>query len=53
MKTLKLLFTLMVLPVLCGAVFIVLFVTLVGLSVPQLPSWAQGPLIEWLSLIHI
>jgi len=48
MKPLKLLFTLIGLPVLCGAMFIVLFVTLVGLSVPQLPSWAQGPLIEWM-----
>jgi murein DD-endopeptidase MepM/ murein hydrolase activator NlpD len=33
---------------LCGALFVILFVTLVGLAIPQLPSWAQDDATEWL-----
>jgi murein DD-endopeptidase MepM/ murein hydrolase activator NlpD len=36
------------LPLICGVLFVVLFVTFVGLAIPQLPSWAQGDATEWL-----
>ena len=36
------------LPLLCGVLFVVLFVTFVGLTIPQLPSWAQEDATEWL-----
>jgi murein DD-endopeptidase MepM/ murein hydrolase activator NlpD len=36
------------LPLLCGALFVILFVTFVGLTIPQLPSWAQEDATEWL-----
>lgn len=35
-------------PILCGALFVILFATLVGLTIPQLPSWAQEDATEWL-----
>jgi len=36
------------LPLLCGVFFVILFVTLVGLTIPQLPSWAQEDATEWM-----
>lgn len=36
------------LPLFCVALFVVLFVTLVSLTIPQLPSWAQEDATEWL-----
>jgi len=36
------------LPLVCGVLFVILFVTLVGLTIPQLPSWAQEDATEWL-----
>jgi murein DD-endopeptidase MepM/ murein hydrolase activator NlpD len=35
-------------PLICGALFVILFVALVGLVIPQLPSWAQDEATEWL-----
>ncbi len=35
-------------PLLCGALFVILFTTFVGLTIPQLPSWAQDDATEWL-----
>jgi len=35
-------------PLICGVLFVVLFVTFVGLTIPQLPSWAQEDAAEWL-----
>ena len=35
-------------PLICGGLFIVLFVTLVGMIIPQLPSWAQGSVQAWM-----
>jgi murein DD-endopeptidase MepM/ murein hydrolase activator NlpD len=35
-------------PLLCGALFVILLSTFVGLTIPQLPSWAQGGMTEWL-----
>jgi murein DD-endopeptidase MepM/ murein hydrolase activator NlpD len=35
-------------PLVCGAFFVLFFVTLVGLTLPQLPSWAQGAVREWM-----
>src|SRR3989304_8432423 len=32
----------------CSAAFIVMYVTIVGLTIPQLPGWAQGPVEEWM-----
>ena len=32
----------------CGLAFIVFYVTIVGLTVPQLPGWAQGPVEQWM-----
>jgi murein DD-endopeptidase MepM/ murein hydrolase activator NlpD len=36
------------LPTLCAALSVVLFVTLVGLAIPQLPAWAQGGVAAWM-----
>lgn len=36
------------LPILCGALFVSLFVTFAGVAIPQLPSWAQDDATEWL-----
>ena len=36
------------LPLFCGALFVVLFATFVGLTIPQLPAWAQGGATAWL-----
>jgi murein DD-endopeptidase MepM/ murein hydrolase activator NlpD len=35
-------------PILCGALFVILFATFVGLAIPQLPSWAQEDAAGWL-----
>lgn len=35
-------------PILCGALFVILFATFVGLAIPQLPSWAQQDVTGWL-----
>jgi murein DD-endopeptidase MepM/ murein hydrolase activator NlpD len=35
-------------PLLCGALFVILFATFVGLAIPQLPSWAQDGATAWL-----
>jgi murein DD-endopeptidase MepM/ murein hydrolase activator NlpD len=35
-------------PILCGALFVILFATFIGLAIPQLPSWAQDDATEWL-----
>jgi murein DD-endopeptidase MepM/ murein hydrolase activator NlpD len=35
-------------PLLCGALFVVLFTAFVGLVIPQLPSWAQDGAVQWL-----
>ena len=35
-------------PILCGALFVVLFITFIGLTIPQLPSWAQEEATGWL-----
>lgn len=32
----------------CALAFIVFYVTIVGLTVPQLPGWAQGPVEQWM-----
>jgi murein DD-endopeptidase MepM/ murein hydrolase activator NlpD len=42
------LLVMMSLPIVCGALFVVLFATFVGLSIPQLPDWAQDRATEWL-----
>lgn len=36
------------LPLICIAGIVILFVTLVGISVPQLPVWAQGGVQNWM-----
>jgi murein DD-endopeptidase MepM/ murein hydrolase activator NlpD len=36
------------LPLLCGFLFVVLFATFVGLTIPQLPAWPQGGATDWL-----
>ena len=36
------------LPLICGALFVVLFAALVGLTIPKLPAWAQAPVTAWL-----
>ena len=41
--------TVLAFPLLCGVIFVVLFVALVGLTIPQLPAWAQGPVSQWMS----
>jgi len=38
----------MSIPILCGALFVIIFATFVGLTIPQLPSWAQDNATEWL-----
>jgi murein DD-endopeptidase MepM/ murein hydrolase activator NlpD len=38
----------LLLPLLCGALFGILLITMIGLSIPQLPSWARGDTVEWL-----
>ena len=35
-------------PLICGALFVALFVALVGLTIPQLPPWAQGGVRAWM-----
>jgi murein DD-endopeptidase MepM/ murein hydrolase activator NlpD len=35
-------------PLFCGALFVVLFMTLIALMIPQLPAWAQGGANAWL-----
>jgi murein DD-endopeptidase MepM/ murein hydrolase activator NlpD len=35
-------------PLICGGLFVVVFVTLVGLAIPQLPPWAQGGVKAWM-----
>ena len=35
-------------PLLCGVFFVVLFTTFVGLTIPQLPTWAQDDATEWM-----
>ncbi len=34
-------------PLVCVGSFVVLFITFVWLTIPQLPAWAQGPVIAW------
>ena len=36
------------LPFLCGIAFVVAYVVIVGIAIPQLPSWAQPSLTQWL-----
>ena len=36
------------LPLVCGTLFVFFFVTFVGLTIPQLPSWAQGSVRDWM-----
>lgn len=36
------------LPFLCGIVFIIAYVVMVGIAIPQLPSWAQPSVTKWL-----
>ena len=43
----KLLFVLAA-PLVCGMFFVALFSTFVGLTIPQLPVWAQQSSIEWM-----
>jgi len=40
--------TILGLPFLCSGFFVVLFVTFVSLTIPQLPSWAQDDATKWL-----
>ncbi len=35
-------------PLICGGLFVVVFVTLVGLVIPQLPSWARAGVQAWM-----
>lgn len=35
-------------PLLCGVLFVVLFVTIVAFTIPQLPAWAQPGVTAWL-----
>ena len=35
-------------PLLCGAAFVVAYVMLVALTIPQLPAWAQPGVYQWL-----
>ena len=35
-------------PLLCGAALVVGFVVFVGLTVPQLPAWAQPGVVQWM-----
>lgn len=35
-------------PLLCGVLFAVLFVMFVGLTIPQIPSWAQAGVAAWM-----
>jgi hypothetical protein len=35
-------------PLVCGGLFVVIFVTLVGLAIPQLPSWARPGVQAWM-----
>jgi murein DD-endopeptidase MepM/ murein hydrolase activator NlpD len=35
-------------PLICGALFVALFVVLVGLAIPQLPPWARGGVQAWM-----
>lgn len=35
-------------PILCGAALIVAYVMLVGLTIPQLPAWAQPGVTKWM-----
>jgi murein DD-endopeptidase MepM/ murein hydrolase activator NlpD len=35
-------------PLVCGVLFTALFVALVGLAIPQLPSWARGGVEAWM-----
>ena len=35
-------------PLLCGAALVVGYVVIVGLTVPQLPAWAQPGVVEWM-----
>ena len=32
----------------CSSAFILMYVTIVGLTIPQLPGWAQEPVKEWM-----
>lgn len=42
------LLTVVGLPLTCGALFVVLLTTFAGLTIPQLPAWAQEDAEEWL-----
>jgi murein DD-endopeptidase MepM/ murein hydrolase activator NlpD len=44
----KIILAAMLLPLVCGIGFMMLFVMLAGLAVPQLPAWAQGGVQDWL-----
>lgn len=46
--TLTLFITALGVPLMCGALFVALFVALVGLAIPQLPSWAQEGVEAWM-----
>ncbi len=47
-ESLKWAFGCMAAPMLCGAAFVVAYVTLVALTIPQLPTWAQPGVYQWL-----
>jgi hypothetical protein len=36
------------LPFLCGILFVVAYVVIVGITIPQLPKWAQPSVTQWL-----
>jgi murein DD-endopeptidase MepM/ murein hydrolase activator NlpD len=38
----------LLMPMLCGAVIVVLYVTLIGMLIPQLPEWAQPCAYAWM-----
>jgi murein DD-endopeptidase MepM/ murein hydrolase activator NlpD len=44
----KLIVVAMLIPLVCGIAFIGLYVMIVGLTIPQLPAWAQGGVQDWM-----
>ncbi|MBC8503955.1 MAG: M23 family metallopeptidase [Anaerolineales bacterium] len=35
-------------PFLCGLFFVIIYIALIALTIPQLPAWAQDDVIEWM-----
>lgn len=44
----KLMLIVLLIPFICGLLFVVLYTVLIGLTIPQMPAWAQAGVEEWM-----